>query len=71
MRNGDNELATDADVPPANPSRERTPAAVQFGTVAINPSNAAENDVLLFVSCEDSITIKCALLGLQYFKTHD
>jgi hypothetical protein len=50
MSKGVNELATEAAVPPANPSREKTPAAVQFGTVATRPSNAADAVVvLLFV----------------------
>ena len=47
MSNGDNELATEAAVPPANPSREKIPAAVQFGAAATKPSNAAENVVFL------------------------
>jgi len=37
---GDNHVATEAAVPPANPSKARIPAAVQFGTVAAAPINA-------------------------------
>jgi hypothetical protein len=44
------QLATEAAVPPANPSRERIPAVVQLGTVAAAPIRAPSS-VLLWVCC--------------------
>ena len=49
MRTGDNHPATAAAVPPANPSRERVAAAVQFGTAAATPNNAPKALFLLAV----------------------
>jgi hypothetical protein len=47
---GVNQLAIDAAEAPANPSRERTPAAVQLGTAAATPISAPRKvAVLLFV----------------------
>ena len=40
MKTGDNQLATDAAVLPANPSKERIAAAVQLGTIAAVPNSA-------------------------------
>ena len=49
-RIGDNHPATVAAVPPANPSRERTRAAVQLGTAAAAPNRApSELATLVFV----------------------
>ena len=45
ISSGDSQLATEAAVPPANPSRERTPAAVQLGTVATAPIMTLKNVV--------------------------
>ncbi|MFT5524440.1 MAG: hypothetical protein ACI9G1_000889 [Pirellulaceae bacterium] len=40
INTGDNQLEIIDAVPPANPSRARIPAAVQFGTVAAAPIKA-------------------------------
>src|SRR5262245_18808387 len=69
MNAGDNHPATLAAVPPANPSRERTAAAVQLGTVATAPASAPHRLVALFLSItsfplfENSKRGSCAALG--------
>lgn len=49
---GDSQVAIVAAVLPANPSRAKMPAAVQFGTVAARPANAPKNEVVLFCGSE-------------------
>jgi hypothetical protein len=49
---GASQLASIAALPPANPSREKTAAAVQLGTATAIPSNVPKNvvDLLLVFS---------------------
>jgi hypothetical protein len=47
INTGDNQLETNAAVPPANPNRARIPAAVQLGTVAAAPIKAPNMVVVL------------------------
>lgn len=50
MTMGDNQPATLAAVPPANPSREKVAAAVQLGTNATTPISAPRTLVALLFS---------------------
>ena len=49
IKTGEIQVATAAAVPPANPSRERTAAAVQFGTMAASPNTAPKALLTLFL----------------------
>ena len=57
MSTGDNQLAIDAAVPPANPSRERMAAAVQLGTVAAAPISAEKTVVVLVFAAPSRLSL--------------
>lgn len=62
MKTGDNQLATDAAVLPANPSKERIAAAVQFGTIAAVPNSAPKALTARF-----PVVRFCSLIGFMVF----